>query len=351
MSTTWKYANLPADQRIKLVRSGNSEVYNSEMARTKSVIQSREALGLDTTAQINWANTLGYNYNLSNAEKMGISADNVSKKGYGERLSSSYTPPKTSSKDSGFRTQSASSLHRQALGLRKEAQDRKIKSQYAAYKQNAIDSMEESLSVLREDLINKGAGINGGKMISEELRANAALTDTLASIDTAMAKALEQNADYYDNLINEYNNSLVQQRLYEQGVLTDFEKWQAEYFLKKQDTESDNAQAAINAQNEKEKWQSAHALDAEKQANDKEKWQAEHELNVEKENNDKSQWQAEHDFEIQKEQTDNNQWQAEHALDVEKENNDKQQWQAEYALDVQKEKTDYDIWLAEQGLK
>lgn len=98
MSTSkWKYALLPADERIKLVRSGNADVYNSEMARTRSVIKERESLGLDTKSQVDWANRLGYNYNLGNAESMGISPDSVDKTGYGERMLSSWKEPEKSS--------------------------------------------------------------------------------------------------------------------------------------------------------------------------------------------------------------------------------------------------------------
>lgn len=86
MATKWKYASLSADERIERIRNGDKDVYTSEMARSADVVKARNELGLDTSEQKAWIDQISYNYNLSNAEKMGISADRVNKTGYADML-------------------------------------------------------------------------------------------------------------------------------------------------------------------------------------------------------------------------------------------------------------------------
>ncbi len=86
MAAKWKYADLTADERIDRIRNGDKDVYTSEMARSADVVKARDELGLDTSEQKAWIDNISYNYNLSNAEKMGISADKVNKTGYADML-------------------------------------------------------------------------------------------------------------------------------------------------------------------------------------------------------------------------------------------------------------------------
>ena len=71
MATKWKYATIPAAQRISMLKSGNDELYNEEIARTKDAISNRLAAGLDVSEQMKWADTVSYNHNLSKAKSMG----------------------------------------------------------------------------------------------------------------------------------------------------------------------------------------------------------------------------------------------------------------------------------------
>ena len=82
MSSKWKYANLDAETRLEMLRSGNKAVFDEEVERTKSVTKARKELGLDTDEQEKWMDTVGYNYNLSTAKNMGEPAASVSKTGY-----------------------------------------------------------------------------------------------------------------------------------------------------------------------------------------------------------------------------------------------------------------------------
>lgn len=95
MSTKWKYASLPASERLDMVRSGNKDVYESEIARSLDVINSRKALGLDISEQKNWIDSVGYNYNLYNAQQMGIPEKRVNNKGYADRILGEFTPAVT----------------------------------------------------------------------------------------------------------------------------------------------------------------------------------------------------------------------------------------------------------------
>ncbi len=69
MANKWKYSTLTADERLDRIRSGDEDVYNSEIERSNDVIKQRKEAGLDISAQNNWIDTLNYNYGLSKAEK------------------------------------------------------------------------------------------------------------------------------------------------------------------------------------------------------------------------------------------------------------------------------------------
>ena len=82
MANKWKYADLPAAERLDMIKNGNKDVYDNEVARSLDKINQYEKAGLNTDAQKEWLNTLSYNYNLSSASQMGIAPENVKKTGY-----------------------------------------------------------------------------------------------------------------------------------------------------------------------------------------------------------------------------------------------------------------------------
>ena len=84
MSSTWEYADLPAAERLDMIRNGNKDVYDSEVARSLDKIKQYENAGISTDAQKEWLDTLGYNYNLYIASQQGESLNNVAKNGYAE---------------------------------------------------------------------------------------------------------------------------------------------------------------------------------------------------------------------------------------------------------------------------
>ena len=86
MKNKWKYATVSADERLGMVRNGNKDVYDSEIERSVDVIKRNESEGLDISGQKDWIDRLSYNYNLYNAERMGIPEDKVNKTGYADRI-------------------------------------------------------------------------------------------------------------------------------------------------------------------------------------------------------------------------------------------------------------------------
>lgn len=86
MSTKWKYASLPASERLGLIRNGNEDVYKNELERSRQVISARKNAGLDISEQKKWVDSVGYNYSLYNAEKAGIPLSRVNSTGYADSL-------------------------------------------------------------------------------------------------------------------------------------------------------------------------------------------------------------------------------------------------------------------------
>ena len=103
MANKWKYSTLPASERLGMVRSGNKDVYDNEIARSLDVIKQKKELGLDISDQKDWIDQVSYNYNLHNANGL-ASASKVNKTGYADRLLGEYVAPKSVNKEKRQRT-------------------------------------------------------------------------------------------------------------------------------------------------------------------------------------------------------------------------------------------------------
>ncbi len=53
--SNWKYATLSEKERLDMVKSGDNDVYETEMARNNYYINMRKDLGVDTSDLENWA--------------------------------------------------------------------------------------------------------------------------------------------------------------------------------------------------------------------------------------------------------------------------------------------------------
>lgn len=81
MASIWKYADLPASERLDMIRNGNKDVYDNEVARSLDKIKEREKEGVSTDDQKAWLDTLSYNYNLGAASQI-APGSKVNKTGY-----------------------------------------------------------------------------------------------------------------------------------------------------------------------------------------------------------------------------------------------------------------------------
>lgn len=146
MAAKWKYASLPAEERVERIRKGDKSVYDAEMARSSEVIKARSELGLDTTEQKAWIDRISYNYNLSNAEKMGIDASRVNKTGYADVLLGGKIPSARKSTSRGV-VERGKSVSTEDLAIelaQKEAEAGKSRSVLAEWLlNNGIDESSE----------------------------------------------------------------------------------------------------------------------------------------------------------------------------------------------------------------
>ena len=144
---TWVYASLPASERKERIRGGDKELYDSEIARSLDVIGARQALGLDIGEQKDWIDSISYDYNLSNAARMGIDESDVSRTGYADRLLGGEKPKK----------------HGESIHM---SPDYKKWDQAYAYLDEyteKVNAMKEKRKNLDEWLLNNGIDKNGGE--------------------------------------------------------------------------------------------------------------------------------------------------------------------------------------------
>lgn len=102
MASKWKYSSLPAQERIDMIRNGNKEVYDDEMNRSMDQIKANQELGLDIDKQKEWIDNISYNYNLYNAQNMGIDASRVNKTGYADFILGGGLPEGSKKKKSAI---------------------------------------------------------------------------------------------------------------------------------------------------------------------------------------------------------------------------------------------------------
>ncbi|MBE6622891.1 MAG: hypothetical protein E7621_01675 [Ruminococcaceae bacterium] len=231
MSTKYKYATVPADERLKMLAGGNEELYKEEIARTQDAISARLANGLDVSEQMKWADTVSYNYNLGKAAAMGIDSSNVSKDGYAQRLFGNMTesvgknvstisePKKITSETPYYKdpySRSSESLQQTIIDsyvrainqrgsvLQKQANDY-IKSVNEDYEKQIAEvkkAYEKKNKYLDEALLNEGVSKGGGRVLSEELRMEDEYRDLLKSLQAERDKMI---ADIRSSLMQDLN--------------------------------------------------------------------------------------------------------------------------------------------------
>lgn len=151
MSNKWKYSTLPAYERIGMIRSGNKDVYDNEIARSKDVIKQRKELGLDISDQKDWIDEVSYNYQLHNAESSGEDLSTVMKTGYADRVLGEYVAPKRAGKEKRQRIVNVNT------SANKKA---KYAKQYLEEFYDKVEKAEKGREAVREWLINNGIDEN-----------------------------------------------------------------------------------------------------------------------------------------------------------------------------------------------
>ena len=203
MATKWKYASLDANQRLDMLREGNKELFDEEVARTKEITKARRELGLDTTEQENWMDTVGYNYSSYLAGE----GDTVSKTGYaelylnGETKNAGTSPMKSYKEKAGPETSYISNAKRK-ITKAGELAKKSLADKYEEIKKRARDELFDSYPYLKEQLVNSGASLDGGKAKKAYEQIEARLMDIYSELDSEYEERLSKIDNKYSKLVD-----------------------------------------------------------------------------------------------------------------------------------------------------
>lgn len=367
MSTKWKYATVPATQRLDMLKSGNEALYNEELQRTEDVIVSRLEAGLDVSEQMAWADTVSYNYNLGQAQKNGLSGDTVAKTGYADKLfgnikvtgptgksSTVSSPTKISSYNEDtladkLTRQKMSALNNRISSLNASYNEyqKTLDAQYAQYEKEAIREYENALKIANEAAIN---GHRGSALPeSEKLRMKEKLNAAIANYRNGKAQALSEAKSELDQMIYSlYSQSLsdASDEYYKYySLLSDKEALE---YQKQRDAAEDNKWytelTSQNAQKEKEL-----EFEREKEASDNEQWQKEYDMESKENDRDFSLSSGDAALDKQKLYTDFYRWYQEFVNKNITQKKEEEQWEKEYELKKEKSKNDSQSSVSEDG--
>ena len=213
MATKWKYATVPAEQRLEMLRKGDTSLYDEEIARTADVIKARSDAGLDVTEQMNWADKVSYNYNLAKAADMGIDAAKVAETGYAARLfpevagepAPKEPVKKTAKAANEDYMQGVTSAYLEAVNSNLDAASRSynsyitsVNNDYNKKRQQLFEAYREAEKYYDELLKNKGHSAYGGRSMTERLKSAEQLYNALAELDNVRNTAVTEAKNKYD---------------------------------------------------------------------------------------------------------------------------------------------------------
>ena len=201
MATKWKYADIDAENRLDMLRNGNKELFLEEAARTKEVAEARRALGLDTTEQEKWMDTVGYNYNLSLAPE----GDKVSKTGYADLYlngkKQDTEPSKVKLRKSGVYTESPVVSHsKSVLNKGEEREKQTLERKYQELMEKAKQDLYNQYTFLDEAILNSGGNINGGKLARAYEDVEQRLNEIYNELSKELSLKLSTVQDKYDDM-------------------------------------------------------------------------------------------------------------------------------------------------------
>ena len=223
MASKWKYASIDADRRLELLKKGNKELFDEEVARTREITKARRELGLDTKEQEDWMDTVGYSYSTSLAED----GQKVSEKGYAKLYlddkgdDGGISPVKAYKTQSGIGTayiSGAKSKITKAEKLAKKA----LENEYAALKEEIRSTLYGKYPYLEEKVFNEGASLEGGKMKRLYDGLEKELSEIYAELEKEYGDKLSDISERYEGYrdeISEYRkNGTAKESL---GVIAD----------------------------------------------------------------------------------------------------------------------------------
>lgn len=286
MATKWKYATIPASQRLSMLKDGNDELYKEEIARTKDAISNRLAAGLDVSEQMKWADTVSYNHNLSKAKAAGVDESSVAKDGYADRLFgdmtesvgkdkvSTVSAPKaiydkkyyedyeTMNRDDLAKSVADSyigGINRRANLLSAEHKEyiKDIDKEYDKKIRDAKKAYEENEKLYEEQRINSGYSEKGARALTEKAKAreelydyvnqmrkeknelkqkaNDSLKETLYDMSENAMKAISDEYYRYNSLLSDEENAEYEKL---RNAAED-DKWWNEFLFQKTKEEND----------------------------------------------------------------------------------------------------------------
>jgi len=201
----WKYAGTDASQRLKMLNMGNKELFDEEVARTREVTNARRELGLDTTEQEKWMDTVGYNYSLYLAAD--DDKDNVSKTGYAELylnpVEKEAPSPVAIYKSTMSKPTPYISNAKRKIEAAKELAVQSARMDY----ENAVAEAKKELygeyPYIEEALVNDGADLRGGKAKKVYAVLEARLDGIKEKLGEVYEKRISELETKYSNMTDE----------------------------------------------------------------------------------------------------------------------------------------------------
>lgn len=281
MSSKWQYATIPAEQRLNMLKEGNEALYKEELARTQDVIVNRLEAGLDVKDQMDWADTVSYNYELGKAQNSGGSVSDIPKTGYAQQLfgnlsvstsngTSSVSNPKNVTNTYGTSQSTTESKLRSAYQKGVNERAGILNNEYATYvdslnaeyekrKKEVIKEYERLEKLYAENSVNNGYSQYGGRSLTDKISARENLVNTLAALDSEknglildaqnklraqlmevtdiVAKTISDEYYKYQNLLSD-QEALEYQKM--RDAANDDFKWQQFLYSKERDGVKDS---------------------------------------------------------------------------------------------------------------
>ncbi|MBR2021442.1 MAG: hypothetical protein IJ939_03310 [Clostridia bacterium] len=173
MANNWKYATLSDRERLKMIRNGDTDVYNAEMEMSRILRKNRNEAGLSTDYIDSWENAVRDAY-----------AGALAKQNESTRIK--YHSPAISA---------ANSAYTKAMKILREEKAEAIK--------DATEQAESARDNLSEWLANNGFSDEGSTAKKEREELEKSIADLLEQVKAQYrAKAEKTRRDYFSPFLS-----------------------------------------------------------------------------------------------------------------------------------------------------